>query len=303
MNIAGRCLLFILPGLLLNPGLSAKEFKVAVRAHYGVEHATDQWQATLDVLSEKIPGHRFTLLPIVSLDAISAAAGRGAFDFVLTNPSSYVELKILHGARALVTLNNRRADSAQSRFGSVIFTHARNDHILTLKDLKGVTVMAVSEPAFGGWRMAWLEMLEQGIDPHKDLKALLFSDSKTQPEVVDAIRDGRADVGVVRTDQLERMQATGQADLRYFRILNSHDTKGFPFFHSTPLYPEWAFAAMRQVPIDLAQEVQETLRAITPDSLAASKGQYVGWITALDYSSAERLMKRLRVGPFAGKKP
>lgn len=291
----------IVLGLLLNEPLFAKEYKVAVRAHHGVEYAEGQWQATLDVLSKNIPEHSFRLLPIVSLNEITAAAKRSEFDFILTNPSSYVELKILHGASALVTLNNKRANTAQSRFGSVIFTHAKNDHILSLKDLSGSTVMAVSEPAFGGWRVGWLEILEQGIDPYKDLKALKFTKTRTQAEVVNAIRDGKADVGVVRTDQLERMANSGKADLRYFRILNSKDTPGFPFFHSTALYPEWAFASMPSVPTTLAQRVEQILQGIQSGSRAADKGKYVGWVTALDYSSAEKLMKRLQVGPFAKK--
>lgn len=294
-------LLYIVLGLLLSQSLFAKEYKVAVRAHRGVESANGLWQATLDAISTKIPEHSFKLLPVVSLNEITAAAGRGEFDFVLTNPSSYVELKLLHGARALVTLNNKRANTAQSRFGSVIFTHAKNDHILTIRDMKGSTVMAVSEPAFGGWRVGWLEMLDHGIDPYKDLKAVKFTESETQHEVVNAVRDGKADVGVVRTDQLERMAESGKADLRYFRILNSKDTPGFPFFHSTSLYPEWAFASMPSVPDSLAQRVQQALQSIPSASQAASKGKYVGWISALDYTPAENLMKRLQVGPFAEK--
>lgn len=302
MNKTGYSIFYLVLGLLLNQSLLAEEFKVAVRAHKGIEHASKQWQATIDVLSVKIPEHSFKLVPMLGLNEITAAAGRGEFDFILTNPSSYVEINILHGARALVTLNNRRGNTAQSHFGSVIFTHVKNDHILTLEDLKGTRVMAVSEPAFGGWRLGWLEMLEHDIDPYEDLKALLFTESKTHQEVVLAVLDGRADVGVVRTDQLERMATSGEIDLRYLRILNSKDTKGFPFFHSTPLYPEWAFASMPSVPAVLAQRVRQVLQGIPEYSHAASTGKYVNWVTALDYSPADELMKRLQVGPYASKK-
>lgn len=302
MKQSGYALLIIILGILPGQWLFASEFRVAVRAHQGIENARGQWQGTIDVLSAKIPEHTFKLVPIIGLDEIVQAAGRGEFEFILTNPSSYVELNILHGARALVTLNNRRANTAQSQFGAVIFTHTRSEHILRLEDLKGMRVMGVSELAFGGWRVAWLEMLEHGIDPYKDLKALLFAEGKTQPEVVKAVLEGMVDVGVVRTDQLERMAASGEVDLRYLRILNSHDTKGFPFFHSTPLYPEWAFASMPSVPARLAQRVRQVLQGIPEDSYAASKGQYVDWITALDYGPADNLMKRLKVGPYVNKK-
>ena len=242
--------------------------------------------------------HTFTLKPILNLNELSDATGRGEYDFVLTNPSSYVEIEQLYGAKALATLNNKRANTAQDGFGSVIFTHANHTDILTLKDLKNKTLMAVSKPAFGGWRVAWLEMLEQGFDPGKDLKALIFTKGRTQEEVVWAVRDGEADAGVVRTDLLERLEAKGKIDMRYFRIINNKDIKTFPFFLSTKLYPEWAFAATKSVPTKLAQHVQQTLLAISSDSIAAKKGNYVGWVPARDYTSVQTLMKRLKVGPY-----
>ena len=239
------------------------------------------------------------VVPILSLNEITAAAGRGEFDFLLTNPSSYVEIEELHKAKILATLNNRRANSAQSRFGTVIFTHARNKNIYELNDLKGRALMAVAEPAFGGWRVAWYEMKKNGIDPYSDLKTLVFAENNTQPEVVYAVRDQQVDVGVVRTDQLERMEADGKIDMRYFRILNNKNEKGFPFFLSTSLYPEWAFAALKDTDGELAQDVKRVLTSIEKNSAAAMAGRYVGWIEPLDYSSVRELMKDLEVGPYA----
>lgn len=286
-------------GLFFCNVLFAAEYKIGVRAHNGIEEAIVKWQATVDVLSEKIPQHNFKLVPIISLKEITIAAGRGDIDFLLTNPSSYVENEILHGAQALVTLNNKRSDTAQTRFGSVIFTHATNSNIRTLEDLKGKTLMAVSKQSFGGWRVAWMELLQNGIDPYSDFKQVLFDPESQHPNVVYAIRDGKADAGVVRTDKLERLAAAKKIDLRYFRILNIKNTEGFPFFHSTPLYPEWPFAAMKTVPSKLADQVREVLLNIKSDSIAAKNGKYIGWVPALNYGSVEALMKQLQAGPFA----
>lgn len=280
-------------------GLSAADYKVAVRAKQGLEKAIKKWQPTLDELSKQLKGHSFSLIPILSLDEISKRAGQGDFDFVLTNPSSYVEIEQLYGATALVTLNNKRANTAQSRFGSVIFTHARSTDILTVHDLEDKTLMAVSKPAFGGWRVAWLEMLAQGFDPQSKLKSLEFSKSRTQPEVVQAVLDRKVDAGVVRTDQLERLEAAGKIDLRYLRILNIQDVREFPFFLSTKLYPEWPLAALKHIPEKQAQQIAEVLLAISKDSQAAQKGKYVGWVKPKDYTPVKQLMQRLKVGPYA----
>lgn len=300
MKMNRKCFIWqaLIFGLMFSHGLLALDFKVAVRAHKGIEKAITLWQPTMEALGSQLPPHTFTLVPILSLDEITAATGRGEFDFVLTNPSSYVEIEKLHGARALVTLNNKRANTAQNAFGSVIFTHVKNINIRRIEDLKNKKLMVVSKSAFGGWRVAWLEMLEQGFDPMKRLQSLSFSPGKTQQEVVYAVLDGRVDAGVVRTDLLERMEVAGEIDLRYLRILNNKSIQNFPFFLSTKLYPEWAFAVMTSVPEKISQQVKNVLLAISRESNAAQKGNYVGWVPAADYNSVEQLMRRLKVGPY-----
>lgn len=292
------CTTFILSGLFISFGLFADEYKVAVRAHHGIDDAFTQWQPTMVALDGEFPQHSFVLVPIVSLNEISRRVSNSEFDFVLTNPSSYIEIKHLYGAKALATLNNKRGNKAQDRFGAVIFTHVKNNDILTIKDLRGKTLMAVSEPAFGGWRVAWLEMLNQDFDPYTELKRLMFTYSGIQPDVVRAVRDRKVDAGVVRTDRLERMEENGEIDMRYFRILNNKEVNGFPFFLSTPLYPEWVFAISRDTSTEMASKVKKLLLSLHPKTAAAESGKYMGWVEPRDYSTVRDLMKRLKVGPY-----
>ena len=301
MKLIHYCTAFLFSGLLFSWPAIAAEYKVVARAHQGIDYAREQWQPTIDYLNNKIPQHKFILYPLVSLAEITERVGKKEFDFILTNPSSYVEISELYGAKVIATLNNKRADTAQSRFGSVIFTHVRNEDIISIRDLKNKRLIAVSESAFGGWRVAWLEMLKENFDPYTDLKALLFAKGKTQPEVVEAVFNGSADAGVVRTDLLERMEESGKIDLRYFRVLAHKDVDGFPFFLSTDLYPEWAFSASESVPEDLSIKVQNVLFSISPESAPANKGKYVGWLPPSDYSRVKELLEKLNIVPFTDK--
>lgn len=296
-----KIITFILLLCFNNAILSGSEYKFAVRALHGIEDAYEKWLPTLEALNQQFTDHTFILVPIISLNEISERVARDEFDFILTNPSSFVEINKLYDVKPLVTLNNKRANSAQTRFGSVIFTHVMNKDILSISDLKGKTLMAVSEPAFGGWRVAWLEMLNQGFDPYKDLKKLMFTKSGIQPDVVFAVRDHIAEVGVVRTDRLERMETAGEIDLRYFRIINNKSVSDFPFFLSTTLYPEWVVAARHNLPSEVSARVKKILLSLHPVTAAAKAGKYMGWVEVKDYSSVERLMKRLKVGPYASK--
>lgn len=283
----------LLPGCLF-----ADEYKIVVRAHHGIKASIRQWQATVDELNKKIPRHHFTLVPIRSLDLITLAAGSGDIDFILTNPSSFVEIEHLHNAKALATLNNKRGETAQARFGSVIFSKMSTKNITKLDDIKGKSLIAVSKNAFGGWRVAWLELLENGIDPFRDLKNVSYAIGKTQPEVIWSVVYGKADVGVVRTDLLEGMIERGDIQRKDFRILNQKKVKDFPFVLSTKLYPEWAFSVMKHVPADIGQQVKNVLSNITEKQKAAIAGRYSGWIEPSDYTAVHELMQRLKVGTF-----
>lgn len=294
--------LFIYPGLLLTHIVFAVEYKVAVTAYNGTAAAYKKWNATVEYLTQKIPEHTFKLVPVVSLNELTASTGKNMFDFVLTNPSTYIEQTTYYGTKAIATLNNKRANTAQDRFGSVIFVHASNDEITDLKSLRNRTIMVVSKSAFGGWRIAWQELLKQGINPYKDLKDLLYTKNTVQTEVVHAVLSGKVDAGVVRTDLLERMESDGKLDMRYLRVVNNKDIKGFPFFLSTDLYPEWAFTTVKNTPNNVVQQVQNVLFSMPGNSQAAITGKYVGWLPAKDYNSVKQLMKQLEVGPYAAKK-
>lgn len=88
MKFVRRWFVLLIFSLFFSIGLHAAEYKVALRANRGVDVGISQWQATMDVLGEQLPQHTFTLVPILDLDGIMQGAARGAFDFILTNPSS-----------------------------------------------------------------------------------------------------------------------------------------------------------------------------------------------------------------------
>ncbi len=275
------------------------EYRVAVRANNGIEAARAQWQPTLDYLNEVIPQHHFKLDPILDINELNIAARSQAYDFVLTNPSSYVVIEHFAHATALATLNNKRGDTAQNHFGSVIFTRADHDSIQSLDDLRGKTIIGVAPNAFAGWQLAWYEFIRQGINPERDFKRIDFADD-LQQRVVERVLSGDDDVGVVRTDQLERMAEAGELDLRYIRVINQQQTANFPYFHSTPLYPEWPFAVLPHVPASDALIVKASLLAITAKNPAAMAGQYMGWVQPLDYQPVRSLLASLNQLPGQG---
>lgn len=281
---------------LVTPALS-DEIRIAVRAHKGSEEALRKWQATAEYLSRAIPEHHFVVVPFENNSALNQAISSGNYAFSLTNPASAVELKIRYGQQPLATLLNKRQGKGYAQFGSVIFTRADRQDLTELKDLKGKIFIGVDELGFGGWRVAWSELLKNGVAPYRDFKELRFAEGN-QETVVRSVLQGTADAGSVRTDMLESMADAGKISLSDFKVLGAKQVAGFPFLLSTELYPEWPFSASQSTSDEIKTAVTRALFSIKKEDLAAAQGNYVGWISPVDYSPVETLLQDLKVGPF-----
>jgi two-component system sensor histidine kinase TtrS len=288
----------VLLGWTAPPAASAADHQVTVGvlAFRGDENARQRWELTTEYLTAALPGYVFRLVPL-DLHEMHKALDRGSLDFILTNPGNYVELESQYGITRIATLMNVRRGQVYKEFGAVIFTRADRDDIRELRDLKHASFAAVDSEAFGGFQMAWRELSEAGIDPFHDLAQLKFV-GFPQDEVVFQVRDGKVDAGTVRTDVLERMAGQGLIELDDYRILNPRDEEGFPFRHSTRLYPEWAFAKAKQTSDEIAKAVTMALLSMPADHPAAKAGKNAGWTVPLDYQRVHDLFRDLRIGPY-----
>ena len=281
----------------IQTGAADKRIHIGIRANRGAAKAIKRWQPTIDYLSKAINGYHFKIIPYELNSALNQAASRNEFQFFLTNPASYIELEHRYAAHHLLTLGNKREGKDYTQFGTVIFTHKNRKNINDIHDLKGKTFMAVDELGFGGWRIAWHEMLEHHFDPYQDLSKLTFSGG-IQQKVVYAVLNMDVDAGSVRTDMLERMAAAGNISLNNIKVIHQKHVEGFPFFLSSKLYPEWPFAALKDTDKILVGKVVQALLTIKSDDIAAMKGKYVKWHMSLNYEPVRTLLKELKTGPY-----
>ena len=270
-----------------------KILKVAVRAVNGHAATVKTWQETINELSRNIKGYHFKLVPIVGFNEMRTAAKNKQVDFILTNPLAYIELNKLSGLTRLLTLNKRQPNGiASTTFASAIFTRSNRSDIVSLKDIKNKSLIAVHEEAFGGWRMALRELLHNDIDPYKECSSVAFTENNTHQAVVNSVLSGESDVGVVRTGILEHMVSQGKIKADSFKILNRHNDK-LSAWHSTEHYPEWPFSVMPHVSNEISNKVFHTLLDIKPLSTAALAGKYINWTAPLDYSNVFNLTDEL----------
>lgn len=289
-------IVFALVFLFSTTCLAAETYKIGVLAKRGPVKALEKWKATGDYLTAKIEGKRFEIVPL-DFDEVNPAIESHKVDFFLVNSSMYVTAKVKYGASAVATMINSRQGQPLKSFGGVILTSVENEDINTISDLKGKTFMAVKESSFGGWQMAYKEMLDAGVDPLQDFAKLEFGGK--HDNVVLAVQNGVIEGGTVRTDTLERMAAEGTIDMEEFKIINKQSPDGFPFVISSALYPEWPLAKTQKTSDAVAKKVLEALKLLKETDEAAKSAKVIGWTDALDYGPVEALQQSLKVGAYA----
>ena len=277
--------------MLAAPALASEEPKVVrigVLAYRGTDEAEATREATFTQLAKALPGHRFELVP-GSPAFLTAAVASQRLDFLVTNPGHFLELAIEYSATAIATEQDMDGTSAAESVAASIIVPANLGEVGHVADLKGRRIAAVASEAFG-FRAAWAEFLDRGIDPFKDAN-LLFVGYPVEG-VVDAIRSGRADAGVVRSCLLEKLVAEGRVRADEFRVIGRKPSGTLRCQISTRLYPGWPFVKVAQTPSQLAREVTLALLAMQPTT-----GEVV-WTDPVDYQRVQDLYRTLRVGPY-----
>lgn len=270
--------------------------KIGVLANRGAEQALKEWSPMAEYLTQNLHGYSFTIVPY-DLHSIQIAAKNAEVDFIITNPLSYVTMEYMYNATRILTAETKRGDLFLSVFAGVVFTKSDRDDINTLDDLQGKTVMVIDSVAFGGYLMTARELKKIGIVPEEDFKKLLFS-GFPHDSVVYAVLNGTADVGMARSGILESMSEEGEINLSDVKVINSQAIDGFPFLHSTNVYPEWALARLKNTPLTLSENIVTTLLQMPHHHVSLKAAGYAHWTIPLDYTPVHELMKELRVGPY-----
>ncbi len=271
------------------------EITIGVLAFRGMDEAVRMWSPTAEYLESQLPGVQFRILPLTN-DTIEEAVASGEADFVITNSGSYVALNQRHGITRIATLISQRPTGTSTRFGAVIISRADRDDIREIADLRGKRFAAIHPDGFGGWWMGWKELRDHGIEPLQDMQ-LEFTGFPVDL-VMEAVRSGQVDAGTFRTELLEQWINEGRIRADEFHVLNARTTPGFPFLHSTRLYPEWPLAVQPDMDEDLAKRVLQALFALPQGHPALDAAEIAGWTIPLNYDPVHDLMRELKVGLY-----
>lgn len=274
--------------VLAAPALAGETVRVGVLAYQGAERAAREFEPTVAHLGRSLPDRRFVMVPL-DLAGVARAVAAKSIDFVVTNPGDYVDLESRFGVTRLATLESRDRAVPTDTVGSVVITPNRPGHPRRLADLARRRLAVVSAEAFGGFRVIRREMDDAGLGPD-DLSALVETGFPMET-IFAALRDGRADAGVLRACLLEDEIAAGRVGADEFAIVGERPAPASPCRVSSRLYPDWPFARLADTSPDLAKAVTAALLSMAPVEGRA-------WTAPEDYTTVHALFRQLEIGPY-----
>lgn len=240
---------------MLSGAAWAQTWNIGVLAMRGEVTTRNHWQPLETLLNQQIAGERFHIQPL-DLHQMQDAVNRGTVQFVVTNPAQFVQLNNRAALRWLASLRSTRGGKATSNvIGSAILIR-RDGEIASAHDLIGKTVGAIDAQAFGGYLLGYKALIDAGLRPERDLR-LRFTGFPADA-LVYLLREKAVQAVIVPVCLLEKMDEEGLIHKADFKVVLNHPTS-IPCLSSTPLYPDWSFAALPAVSDELADRVTRVL--------------------------------------------
>lgn len=254
-----------------------------------------KWQALQEQLTQRLPGYRFDIR-LLHNEALNLAVASRNVDFVLTTSGNYIQLHHLYGlASPLATIVRNHQGKPLRAYGGVIFTRNDRNDLQTLDDLSDQVIASIGTHGFAGYKLQAHTILRHtGEKP--DSQQLMIT-GQPQDKVVEAVLNGEADAGFVRSGMLEALDRLGKIDLKDLRALNVQELPGYPFVSSTPLYPEWPIAAMPHTDRQMTNDIAGVLLTLSQGGTPVSEHIFSFDVPA-NYLATEKLLRELRASPF-----
>lgn len=250
-----RCLTVLASLWMMSTTAWSQTWNIGVLAMRGEVSTRSHWQPLETLLNQQISGEQFHIQPL-DLHQMQDAVNRGTVQFVVTNPAQFVQLNNRAALRWLASLRSTRGGKATSNvIGSTILVR-RDSGITSAHDLIGKTVGAIDAQAFGGYLLGYKALSDAGLRPERDLR-LRFTGFPADA-LVYLLREKAVQAVIVPACLLEKMDEEGLIHKADFMAVLNHPTS-IPCLTSTPLYPDWSFAALPSVSDELADRVTRVL--------------------------------------------
>lgn len=269
------------------PALAGTTVRIAVTSGGHGTTSLKPLDQSVKALEARFGPSNVTIRERVTLTELGHMLERGEVDYFIST-SGVSRRNLSEGSRDLLTITDSRFPDPNKSYGSLFFTR-RGSGIKALEDMRDRTLVANHPNGPYSYLVGMGEIDRAGYDASTFFKSQRFL-MQSAEDVVQAVLDGRADVGIVASCILEDF-FPAESEAR--RNLEPVSLKAAaPCMRSTDQHPNWTLSAVRGADPETTREVVLTLLGMpaSPDG--------VRWSITTDFQSTDQVFKAFRTGVY-----
>ena len=269
------------------PALAGTTVRIAVTSGGHGTTSLKPLDQSVKALEARFGPSNVTIRERVTLTELGHMLERGEVDYFIST-SGVSRRNLSEGSRDLLTITDSRFPDPNKSYGSLFFTR-RGSGIKALEDMRDRTLVANHPNGPYSYLVGMGEIERAGYDAATFFKSQRFL-MQSAEDVVQAVLDGRADVGIVASCILEDF-FPAESEAR--RNLEPVSLKAAaPCMRSTDQHPNWTLSAVRGADPETTREVVLTLLGMpaSPDG--------VRWSITTDFQSTDQVFKAFRTGVY-----
>ena len=269
------------------PALAGTTVRIAVTSGGHGTTSLKPLDQSVKALEARFGPSNVTIRERVTLTELGHMLERGEVDYFIST-SGVSRRNLSEGSRDLLTITDSRFPDPNKSYGSLFFTR-RGSGIKALEDMRDRTLVANHPNGPYSYLVGMGEIERAGYDASTFFKSQRFL-MQSAEDVVQAVLDGRADVGIVASCILEDF-FPAESEAR--RNLEPVSLKAAaPCMRSTDQHPNWTLSAVRGADPETTREVVLTLLGMpaSPDG--------VRWSITTDFQSTDQVLKAFRTGVY-----
>lgn len=252
------------------------------------------FKATLDAIDQTVrSSDKFLVLKFLDRETISEMLADGEIDFLISESDFYADLAFEDKVKAISMLWRAQAKSPSYSAASTIVVSSSNTKIYTLTDIASGTyrVASASNESFAGFTISKEAFTEKNLSWQAAYKNIIFSSNRNPLDVLNAVKSGTADVGIVPACFIEQVMIRNQAHLSDYRVINPQPVSELACQHSTNVYPSLMVSYRNGVDSNWILEMTNSLLGLKLPYGAT-------WSMAENTRELYDLMYHLRMGPY-----
>lgn len=274
--------------------INSNQVVVAVDAQIDPYMQRTYFKATIDAIDKTVrDADKFLVLKFLDRETISDMLADGEIDFLISESDFYASLAFEDKIKAIAMLWRAQAKSPSYSAASTIVVNAENEKIYTLTDIAtgSYRVAATSSDSFAGFTIAKEPFAEKNLSWQAAFKNIVFTSNRNPLEVLNAVKTGTADVGIIPACFIEQVMIRNQAHLSDYRVINPQPVTEMACQHSTNAYPSLMVSYRNGVDSNYILDMTNAL-------LGLKLPFGTTWSMPENTRELYDLMYHLRIGPY-----